>query len=431
VADSLLINGIETLTFGAIRRMVEMHPVLGLSIADEGSVKPSWTRLPKIDLREVVQFVKLDKQATESYCGIIETTHDKPFGDDGERPLWRIVVIEHRGSSSNETSTRVHTIDVAFFVHHGISDGMSGIAFHLGFLDALNRPAIEKDIPQLADPIVVPPRLVLLPPIEAHPLPLSLFFIASTVFKSLLSSSADKLLWTGPPIRAENNTTHLRTLFIPAPIVDSLLRLTRENGVTLTSLLSVVIARLLATTYPEYQRFSSTTAMSFRRFTGMDKRAMVLYVSSFRHRFSSVRKVGYIDCGGTFSWDAVRACKLEIDAATASPKNQTVGLLKFLDDYASYLRKKVGSKREYSFEVSNVGVMDGGLDDHAKDVRVKRILFSQSSNVTGGACVFSVASVKGGDLAVGLTWQDGMVEAELASKVLLGLETELQSLVNT
>jgi hypothetical protein len=410
--------------------MIEMHPVLGLSIADEGSVKPLWTRLPKIDLHEVVRFVKLENQATERYCDIIETTHDKPFGDLGERPLWRIVVIEQPESSSNETGTWVCTIDVAFFVHHGISDGMSSIAFHLGFLDALNRPPIEKDIPQLADPIVVPPRLVLLPPIEAHSLPLSPFFIASTVFKSRLSNGADKLLWTGPPIRAENNTTHLRTLFLSAPVVDSLLRLTRENGVTLTSLLSVIIARLLATTYPEYQRFSSTTAMSFRRFTGMGKRAMVIYVSSFSHRFSSVRKAGYIDCGGTFSWDAVRACKQEIDAATASPKNQKVGLLRFLDDYAGFLRKKVGSKREYSFEVSNVGVMDG-LDDHANVVRVKRVLFSQSSNVTGAAYVFSVASVKGGDLVVGLTWQDGIVEAELAQKVLLGLDTELRSLANT
>jgi hypothetical protein len=90
----------------------------------------------------------------------------------------------------------------------------------------------------------------------------------------------------------------------------------------------------------------------------------------------------------------------------------------------------VGSKREYSFEVSNVGVMDG-LDDHANVVRVKRVLFSQSSNVTGAAYVFSVASVKGGDLVVGLTWQDGIVEAELAQKVLLGLDTELRSLANT
>jgi hypothetical protein len=62
----------------------------------------------------------------------------------------------------------------------------------------------------------------------------------------------------------------------------------------------------------------------------------------------------------------------------------------------------VGLRRVDSFEVSNVGVMDGS-DDQSKVAKVKRILFSQSSNVIGPPYVFSVATAKGkGILLLGL-----------------------------
>ena len=210
--------------------------------------------------------------------------------------------------------------------------------------------------------------------------------------------------------------------------MDVLLRLCRENNVTITSLLVVVIARVLAKIYPSYQRFTCKTAISLRRFTGTDERAMVSYVSSIRHYFSSARRTGYIDCGGNFSWSAVRACRQDINAATASPKNQVIALLRFLDNHVGWFRKQVGAKRADSFEVSNIGVMDGGLDDQSKVAKIKRILFSQSSNVMGPAYIFSVATAKGGDLAIGLTWQDGIVDIESVQKVLVGLAAELQGL---
>jgi hypothetical protein len=168
--------------------------------------------------------------------------------------------------------------------------------------------------------------------------------------------------------------------------------------------------------------------MSFRRFTQADTRDMVNYVSSISHRFSSKSKAGYINCGGNFSWNAVRACKREIDAATASPKNHGLGLLRYLNDYGTWLRSRIGQERLESFEVSNIGVMDGGLDHQSNVAKVKRILFSQSSNVMGPAYVFNIATVKGGDLAIALTWQDGILNDEVAENVLVGLDTELRGL---
>jgi hypothetical protein len=309
------------------------------------------------------------------------------------------VLIEHHTTSSNDQTTAdTKTIEVGFFWHHGIGDGGCGIAFHLDFLDALNNFEIENDVlPVSFERIIIPVKHDLLPSIEeAHPLPLSTFFLLGQLFKSFLPRS--NLLWTGPPLRSENNITHLRTLFLPAPVVEALLRLCRENNVTLTPLLIVVIATVLATIYPNYRRFNGKTAMSFRRFTGTDKRAMVNYTSSIHHNFSSNHKTGFINCGGDFSWSAVRACKREINAATASEDNHAIGLLRYRDNYGSWLQTRMGLKRADSFEVSNIGVMDGGLDDQSKVAKVKRLLSSQSSNVMGPAYVFSVATAEASDI---------------------------------
>jgi Alcohol acetyltransferase len=423
---------LEELIFLALNKLINDHAVLGISIVNESSINPVWVRLPEIPLKEVVGFHILDDKSTETTRSIIEKAHQIPFERLDELPLWRLVVIEHTSTSSSDiqvmsnTKTSTKTIDIGFFWHHGMGDGSTGIAFHLGFLDALN--TIESHIRPI-ETIVVPPKLDLLPSIEeAHPLPLSNFFVATQILKALLPKAVDKLLWTGPPIRSERNITHLRTLIFPAAIVDSLLCACRENNGTLTSLLLVVIARLLAINYPDYQHFRGKTAISFRRFTGTDQRAMVNYVTSIGHFFSAKPKTGYIDCGGKFEWSAVRTCKREIDAATAGPKNHSIGLLKFLNDYGGFLRNRVGQKMVDSFEVSNIGVMDGGLGDEGKSIKIKRTIFSQSSNVMGPPYIFSVATAKGGDLTIALTWQDGVVDLESMQLILVGLDTELRNL---
>ena len=422
-------NGVEGLTFYVLRRIIEIHPAMSVSIIDEASLNPLWVRLKEINLKEVVRFYNIqDQDGEDASRAIVEGAHQVPFERLGELPLWRLSVIRrHTGSEIQEIAHDKITLEVGFFWHHGIADGGSGIAFHMEFLNALNKLIIENcTLPTSIDSIVIVPKLDLLPSIEeAHPLPLSLFFIAKQILKVILPTVPDKRLWTGPPIRSENNRTRLHTLFFPFPIVDALVRRCRENNVTLTALVIVIIARVLAKFYPDYKRFKGKTAMSFRRFTGTDKNLMVNYTTSFNHRFSSVPKLGYINCGGSFSWTTVRACKREINAATAAPNNHTIGLFKFLRDYFSWLRNTVGSKRHDSFEVSNVGVMDV---DQSHGVKINRVLFSQSSNVVGPPYIFCMATAKGGDLAIGLTCQDGVVEMESAERVLADLESELLEL---
>ena len=407
---------IDNVVFGALGQVISQHPVLGITIFGEASKNPLWVRLKQIDLKNVVRFVKGETE--REITSIIESAHQTGFGSLGDLPLWRVVVVY---SSSEDV---VHHLHIGFFSHHGMCDGVSGMAFHIAFLDALTNLSTAKKYPSIIDV----PKLDMLPPIEeAHRLPLSIFFILSQILKSIWPSRPDKLRWTGQPICSEHNVTRLRTLFLPSDVVESLSNLCRQHNVTITSLLTVTIARVLAETFPKYTRFTNTTAMSFRRFTSTDRRAMVNYVSSFGHRFSSTATNDCIQCGGEFNWDAVKVCHQEIKNATASPKNQLVGLLKFLNDYEGWFRKKVGQNREDSFQLSNVGVIDG-LEVSDGNPCIKRMIFSQSSSVTGAALVFSIASAKGGDLAIALTWQEGIVEVESAEKVLDTMELHLHRL---
>ena len=102
-----------------------------------------------------------------------------------------------------------------------------------------------------------------------------------------------------------------------------------------------------------------------------------------------------------------------------------MGLLKFLNDYEGWFREKVGKNREHSFELSNVGMVDG-LEKSKGEPSIKRMIFSQSSNVSGPALVFNVASARGGELAIALTWQEGIVPVESAEKVLDTLDLHVR-----
>ena len=397
----LLENGIKNLIFRALHNLIYRHPALGITVGGTPH-SPSWIRLASIDLEKVVQF---EDVLSDNTTPLIEAAHQIPFKKSSA--LWRVIVIKLPLDLS---------FDVAVFLHHAVADGTSGLAFHSTLKDALSETS------SIPNSVVEVPRLDLLPALEdIHPLPLSLSFVLSQVIHTFLPGS-DRQCWTGPAIRSENNITHLRTVFFPITRVEALLRLCRSNNTTITALITVTIANIIAQVYPQYSRFTSVGAMSFRRFTGTDKSQIVNYVSSFSHKFSRVPQAGYIPCG-SFSWDAVQSCHEDIKAATASARNQKVGLLRYANDYANYFRKLVGKKREYSFEVSNVGV----LSQNGESV-IKRVIFSQCSSVTGAAYVFSVATVEGGDMAIALTWQDGIIKTETAETVLSQLETDLNSL---
>jgi len=417
-------------TFAALKTVVCQQPIMGVSVMDETPRAASWIRLNTIDLHEVTKFV-----ARPGGQQFIEDEHQEPFERLGELPLWRVVVAEHQSSVAGspvsgdmDNPKKDAVFDVGFFYNHAIGDGLSGAAFHLDFLDALNALGAETASSKTApEPVIEIPKLELLPNLEnAARFPLSIKFIGWEIIKEFIIGDKDPKRWTGPPVMFSHETppkTRMIAIFLDYTTSAKIYARCQHNKVTITPLLTVLLARHLANAYPTYSRFLGTIAIQLRRFTGASNRQMVDQVSGVTVNCSTKGERGYISCN-LVDWKAVRACRAVIDGAAKSPANQITILLKFLSNVEGFFRSKVGKDRSWSYELSNVGLVDGSLysDGIAK---FRRLVFSQSANVNEAPYVFSMASVKGGDMAISLTWQEGVLEEAKAKQVMEALLGEL------
>lgn len=325
---------------------------------------------------------------------------------------------------------------------------MSGVAFHACFLELLTASTSSDSTSSpltSGDRIVHTPNVALLPSLEeALPLPISWGNFATTVYK-MLFSSPDPTLYTGGQISfspANPPKTRLSVIHLPASTATRLAQLCRQQKSSVTSLLIVLIAQVLARQYPESTEFCASVPISLRRFTDIGNRQMVNYVSSVTPRFSTIpAKPGHLHlslnptASSQVPWDVIRSCRGSIDRVASSPSDHHVAWLRYVSDYFAFYTRKVGKRREASFEVSNLGLVDGVTDggqmEDGHKVRCTRMTFSQSVNVVGPLWVFSVATVKGGDMTVALTWQEGLLRDEEVDRVMAELQSELTGLGNT
>lgn len=263
-------DSITNLVYAALRELINIHPILGVNVKDEETPAPMWARLDKIDLRDIVKIIESDLEST--FDNWAQDGHRGSIGSSEELPLWRVVVAAPPSETKEDESTKIKEVTrfaVGFFFHHGIGDGLSGGAFHLTFLNALNRlitndPKASLDNSTLA--VVPVPKKDLLPNLEMKtPLPISILFMAKEIFKAFIYSPVDSLLWTGPPISTElprPPITTVRSFLLPASIVDGLVSLCRREKTSVTALITILIGRKLGMMYPKYSHFVGTLPVS-------------------------------------------------------------------------------------------------------------------------------------------------------------------------
>ena len=402
-------------------------------------------RLETIDLREVVKVVNVDANASSDSW--VQEGHRAPFDRLEELPLWRIIVAV-QDSSLIGNGSHV-SVAVGFFGHHAISDGLSCGAFHLTFLDALNnltsRPPHQ--FSNMGEAVIVPPQLPLLPNLELKAtLSVSILFVIIQVFKAFVYNPVDQLNWSGPRISADTPRPPIcntRSFSLPALAVGKLVAKCREQKTTITALVTIIIARKLAVMYPEYKRFTGTVPFSLRKFTGHSPRDMGCYVSNVEPYFSSEARPprGYISCASSPDektsssdrekmWDGARACKKFVDINTSTTHNQNVNLLKFVSDLPKYFLGLLGSKRAQAFEVTNLGVVDGGAGkgDDSK-ASFDKVMFSSGQCTFGNPYNVHLATAKNGFMTAALSWETGIVGDEEAKDLFSCLEDELMGLV--
>lgn len=411
------------LIHSALRETLKSQPILNVVIEDEGTPQPKWKRAETIDFRELVKIT--EHNPTLNPDTWLTEGHKERLDRVDELPVWRVRVGTQKSDLSAASSTLSFVL--AFYGHHAIADGVSCGAFHTTFLDGLNG-LIAHPSSITTSPLFRPSSsLELLPSLEeAAPLPISIWFAIKQIIKAFFYNPLDPKNWSGPPVASSlpTITPNLRTFLLGPKQVTKLLQVCRNNGTTLTALISVLTARKITEMHPEYSHVAGVIPFSFRKFSGHDPRAMGVFVSSVTPYFASEPNppCGYISCASTSTdkpsssnnelWESARQTRQFIASGSASPKNQMVGMLRFAPDFKGFFLGLFGKKRDHAFEVSNIGVVDGGIGEGEGKASFDKVVFSTGLCVYGDPFSVLVASAKGGDLTVSVSWMSEVTEKE-------------------
>jgi hypothetical protein len=448
---------LQSLIYATLREIIMQHPIMGVVVQDESSLIPNWKRLETIDLRQLVKFVSGDPNT--SFDEWVQVAHRKPLDRCEELALWRVVVVSKDGleNLTAEESEDGHVqFAIGFFYHHGIADGLSGGAFHLTFLDILKEFITDntKFSFNTTEPALVSiPKLPLVPSLEEEGnLSVSVFFALKQIIKAFVFNPKDNLLWAGPiatPELPRPPICNNRSFLLSPSSAKKLVAKCREEKTTITSLLNVLIVRKLAIMYPSHTHFRANIPFSFRQFTKRTPRDMGNFVSNIEPYFSTATKPesGYISCRSPSDfqvaspesdqqlWDSTRACRKAIVEGSSSPRNQLVGLVKFIDDIPKFFVDQLTKPRPHAYEITNIGVFDGALGEDGEGVAGRasfnRMKFSASLTTCGDPYVFSLATVKNGYMDVTINWETGVVSDDEALELLGWIEGEFKRIASS
>lgn len=448
-------ESVENLFERALALTVLEHTLLQVGLVDEDSKKPAWVKLQSIDFRRHVEWQTLG--ASYDYegvlCNTLQIQHDACFSDLGERPPWRLVVLIGGDCAF---------LDVVFAWDHAVADGMSGKVFHQTLLKNLNLVTSRQSTFELQDHVLrLPDDLKLTPPLEdVLKFPVSASYLALEGWRALrppLLSSQSPRLATWAPVKLVPYNTRIRLVEVQDEVLQNILRACHQHETTITGLLHALTLLSFSTRLSsnDARAFQIGTPFELRRFLsdGSSKHAEINpdelvgnFVAYFGYQIgtdvvSKLRKTLEQEKLGTSSvtetekiiWSVAADFKKRMGKRLAAgTKNDTLGLTKLVGDWRKFMKDELKKPRAFSWEVSNLGVIQGGSiaqesDGHRLDRwSIDRAVFSQSATVGGPAYLLSPVTVKSGSLVISCTWQHEVVDEALA----IGVARDLQTWLN-
>lgn len=136
-------------------------------------------------------------------------------------------------------------------------------------------------------------------------------------------------------------------------------------------------------------------------------------------------------------WTAAAQNRLEIaQKVEGGLRNDLIGLFKHVTDWQQTMSAMAKKKRQFSWLVTNIGVVDpslstvsnGGGDssginsDSREQWFLSRAQFGLSTEVPSAAIAFSPVSVAGRGMSIGASWADCAVDAALGDRIMADLE---------
>ena len=478
------------LIFPALRDAIDKHPALAVTVAASDTPAPYFERIEKVDLREVTSFEKLssdESKETDQLDQLLSDQHSRGFKMDG-RPLWRVVVLE---KLHVEHELIVDIAFIWHHVIGDGRSGLGVLSTILQSLNSLLCRGNDKAesshseggdssvFANSGDPIVMTNPNPMFPALEEI-LSLPMSTPPNTSNNSepnsmpLPSKPSNTSKWSGAPYHCEEPIkTRIRHITIPHTSVETLVLRCRKERTSITTFLQSLAGRVLVETFPTADRLRCAVAISVRRFfppqLQIDDSVMGLWVSAFHLEYTRAQLAtetrnnenehnsnNCSESHSAFPWDHARQNSQRIAHEIAKGETDVgIAKLRYIPDFRSALLRSMGKEREDSFAITNLGLFprvaatvvnnekNNDDDDEVVDPsstfagpppgpgpawHISNLVFSQSCHVNGSAAQFCIVSVRGGDMCVALSWQEGTVADEDATQILEKMQKALLEL---
>ncbi|KAH9944982.1 uncharacterized protein BXZ73DRAFT_86576 [Epithele typhae] len=400
----------------------------------------TWTRMATLDLDKVVTFLPDAGMDFSALQRALETEFGRPMDFREDLPFWRMWVFTDG--------------TIVFGYDHSIGDGQSGPAFHTQLLTALSLvPAdslpADADASSIVDLDATTAQLV--PAIE------SVTDTSASLFSLLDGLGHEILPWTdrkAPRAWTGNRTVphielacRVRVAYAAPADAAKLLAVARAHKTTVTCTLHTLSILVLSRIIHEadagagararkirYKTIPSVIPISLRSQVGTPMTAMCNHVSTWAsHREIFPKDVAAVPVSpASFPW--AEATKLGADLKRASRKAaKDIGLIKYLfGKYDKYYLDKLGKKRGYGFELSNLGAFPKG-EKEAVAVEgvwaIRELWFVQADATLGGVIKLNLAGSPEGGLGISVTWGKGAIGDEFAETWVKWFNAGLQALI--
>ncbi|KAF1974308.1 hypothetical protein BU23DRAFT_589069 [Bimuria novae-zelandiae CBS 107.79] len=447
---------LEELVKVALVDTIMRHPMLQVGMKDATSKTPSWIQLQSLDLTQHIKWLYLgeDVDFDQTVQEIFRVQLDDRFPDYSiKQPNWTITVIRQGDAP---------IMEVLLTWNHPQFDGAGAKVLHEDFLQMLNnaeggayeRTGLNGDILRLPE---TPPLLPA--PLETlKSLPLDFLFLAKVFWEEFRPQFLNRdVSWaTWCPIRTSPYKTQFRAFFVDNPSLQAILALCRKNKTTITGLLNglALIAfsqQLDSTIAPAFQ---SSTIMDHRRNLppappdapwGRSDRVVSNYVTQVFHRFETelvTRIRSKLPADSSEERDLSADLQRELWAVSAQNRleivrkletglrNDLVGVFKWVTDWQQTMRDLARKTRQFTWLVTNVGILDGKTSDGGQRWSIDRAQFGLSAEIPAAAIEFAPISVAGRGMCVSANWPDCAVDPIFGERIMADLERWLAQLAS-
>ncbi|KAJ4394283.1 hypothetical protein N0V93_003500 [Gnomoniopsis smithogilvyi] len=448
VRNKLEGRSVQTVMEEAVARLVIRLGGLRVGITGEGTNQACFVQVASMNVQDFISWKTTATKSSDEYdellLHVIKTRLEQLWPDVAHRPPWQLLVVQ------NElTASETIVLDIVFAVHHALSDGKSTAVFHSELLRELNSPPCA--VPELKDhvlrfsspPVLAPSQEDLVQPKISWPFFLRVLW--SEFGPSWAKPTPPPEPWTGKPITPEPHRLHLHAMTIGPNVAKRLIATCRTHGTTLSGILHILVLASFARHVPEGEAssFSGETPISLlpwaklphgldmdlsRVLTDLNTGTKRVWEAATVANIRSKLDEGDENTEEELIWPLAATWRNEIKTKVANlPNDDVVGMMQYITDFNKRWLNKLGKARDATWELSNIGTIQGRTLDGEELWSIQRSLFTQSLLVAGAAVSLNVAGVDGGPIGVVFSWQETIVEETIVSGVARDLQAWLDN----